>query len=281
MSFKKDFDLAIRNRNVRFFRFDNSSYWKSYYQKKLEENDISREKNYSCLLRSFLPSRAKVLDIACGLGVLSVELKRVGLDVKAIDLFGEMIRNTKEYFKKNKVKIPINKEDAVSMSFKDNFFDAVCGISIIEHFTKQEIIVDFLPEVRRVLKKNGLLLVHMPIRTPFSFAIRFFRRYLSRDLPKWAIDDDGDVTHKVWLSLKEYQKIIENAGFEILDFCFYCTRSNRKPKLLWNIGKIIEKMIKSNFDCRKKSLDRKKSNQKNWWPESYVAVTGDFLCRKI
>jgi len=271
---------AIKNRQVRYYRYDNSPYCIQYYKNKIDSHDLTREKSYANYLLTILPKGAKVLDVGSGFGLLALELKRAGFDVIALDLFPEMINEAKKYFKKKNADIKIIKSDLIKTPFNDNEFDAVTCISILEHFPASEMIGDVIPEIRRIVKTGGYVLIHTPIKTAFSNLCRFYRKYVTRDLPEWAIDDDGDVTHKEWWQLNKYIKTMENAGFEIVDRAFYSTRSNRKPLLLWKLGKIFENYIKNELNYKKNGIINSKSGKLSRYGE-ILSITGDLFCIKI
>jgi len=87
----------------------------------------------------------KTLDVGCEAGKLHELIKSqnvYGLDLK--------VRN----FGKNSII-----GDAQSMSFKDESFDTVIAGELIEHLPNPE---NFLKESKRVLKKNGILIITTP-----------------------------------------------------------------------------------------------------------------------
>lgn len=212
-------------------RFDNSKYWQSYYSEKASRRDTIREREYAIffLLKSY--KHAKVLDLATGCGFLPLEMHKVGFDVTCVDRYESMMKQAKRYFKKYNVDLPIIKADVTKLPFGEDKFDIVTAMSILEHLPSEETGI-FLKEVSRVLKEEGLLLIHVPIKTLASRIKKWFRTYWLKDLPVWAIDDDGDVTHTMWLTVKEYSKMIEKNGFKVDYVKFNYVRSNEKLALM-------------------------------------------------
>lgn len=111
------------------------------------------------LVKKYISSKSKILDIGCWSGQLlsALEGKKVlyyGLDIPeasgAINLAQSIHKNAK-FVIGSGVKLP----------FKDNFFDIVAIFDVIEHLqinTEKDCFV----EIRRVIKTNGILLLSTP-----------------------------------------------------------------------------------------------------------------------
>lgn len=223
----KTFDEALKKREIRGIRFDNSNYWEKYYLGKLKDKDISREKNYANFF-SKVCKGGKVLDLATGYGFLPVEMKKLGFEVTGLDRFDEMIDLAKKYFRENKVDIKIVKSDVINTPFESGQFDVVTAMSIMEHLSEDEVKLDFIPEIRRVLRKRGYVLIHVPVKSCVTLAKKWFRKNIVKDLPCWAIDDDGDVTHKMWMSFDEYFDLLDKNGLKVKYVGFNFSRSNER-----------------------------------------------------
>lgn len=236
-----DISEAKENRFKKFFRFDNSNYWLDYYAKKLKSSDVIREKLYAGIITKYSGKGSVVVDMASGMGFLLKALFEEGAKAKGVDLFEEMIESARKYLKGTKIEI-LNR-DVLDSGLKSESVDAITMVSIVEHFPKEEIETYLLPEMRRVLKSGGYLLVHCPVRSLMSRFARFIRMNLLRDLPEWAIDDDGDITHKVWLTGDEYIRLFEMQGFTLVNFDSWLTRSNLKPRFVTDIMKVLERIF--------------------------------------
>lgn len=276
------FSDGLKYRFKKYFRFNNSLYWKSYYQKKLNSNDVTREKIYAKIIERHISRNndAKVLDIGSGFGFLLKEIDSLGIQAYGVDLFREMLFEAKKYLKDTKVKL-IN-TDVLNLPFEENYFDCIILMSVIEHLALQEVKNDILSYVKKFIKKDGYLFIHVPIRSPYSRFARFIRKYIAKDLPSWAIDDDGDVTHKMWLSYKEYIRIIEECGFELVNFDFRLTRSNLKPDFLNDLMIYLQRKLENSDQEFMRSFANEsflvKSVKKF---KSTFALTSYFLFRKV
>jgi ubiquinone/menaquinone biosynthesis C-methylase UbiE len=268
-----------KNRFYKFSRFDNSSYWKNYYAIKLKNNDIAREKKYASLLKSYLPKNAKIVEMASGIGFLAKELDKVGLKVTAVDLFDNMLNEAKKYLRGTKVTFV--KKDISDTELPDESFDGVSAMSIIEHVSKDEVIENVIPEFKRILKKNGYLFIHVPVKSPYSVFIRFLRNVIFRDLPEWAIDDDGDITHRFWISYKDYIKMFEDQGFKLVNYDFYLSRSNLKPRLLSQTMKKLQNILEVTDVKFDKSIENEPFNIRLLKDiKGNLALTSYFLLKK-
>lgn len=123
-----------------------------------------------------------VLDIACGEGYGSALLKQGGAkEVYGADLDQETIRRAAAKYPGVKFVVA----DATKTPFENNFFDAVFSFETWHHLDKYE---DFIPEMRRVLKPGGLLLLSVPNEKVIylnplhrKFMTKFYRFNFSKD----------------------------------------------------------------------------------------------------
>jgi len=108
-----------------------------------------------------------VLDIGCGLGgklpLYINEGKADALTAIDIDLMSTQI--TKQHlaslgmFKSGNGIVSLASADAAALPFGENCFDAIVSINVFEHIVQIE---SALLECFRVLKPNGLALIHLP-----------------------------------------------------------------------------------------------------------------------
>ncbi len=100
----------------------------------------------------------KVLDIACGTGVLTEQFVRMGADVTAIDLTAKAVELTKKRLDLYHLKAEVLQADAQEMPFADNTFDYVCAWGCLMHMPQTE---KAIAEIHRVLKPGGKTLAMM------------------------------------------------------------------------------------------------------------------------
>lgn len=108
-----------------------------------------------------------VLDAACGSGFGSEILSQKAKKVVGVDISWEAIQYCKTHYKKPNLSfIQMN---CNSLAFSASTFDIIVSFETLEHIQNVEV---FLPELRRVLKKGGLLIMSTPNRENFSIYTR-------------------------------------------------------------------------------------------------------------
>lgn len=105
----------------------------------------------------YLKSASRVLDIACGSGFGSFMLSEKGHSVTGADLSEETIQQCRKEFKNARLEFVV--ADATSLPFANEYFDAIVSFETIEHTTKYR---EVLSEFKRVLKKDGIILISTP-----------------------------------------------------------------------------------------------------------------------
>ncbi len=100
----------------------------------------------------------KLLDIACGTGVLTEQFVRMGAEVTAIDLTPKAVELTKKRLDLYHLNATVMEADAQQMPFADNTFDFVCAWGCLMHMPETE---KAISEIHRVLKPGGKMLAMM------------------------------------------------------------------------------------------------------------------------
>lgn len=100
----------------------------------------------------------RVLDIACGTGVLTEQFVRMGADVSAVDLTPKAVELTKKRLELYGLSADVREGDAQALSFADGTFDFVCAWGCLMHMPNTE---KAIAEIHRVLKPGGTFLAMM------------------------------------------------------------------------------------------------------------------------
>jgi len=150
---------------------------------------------------------AKVLDVGCGTGLL------LSLLVKKNKTFGTDISEKAVKIAKQKG-LNVKKGDAEeTFPFKTNFFDFVICKDVFEHLKNPEFT---LREISRVLRKDGLLLAHVPNEFNIISRIRvlFGRGLVERRWFRSA--EEWNYPHLRFFTKKGFRKFLEKNNFEIM-----------------------------------------------------------------
>ncbi len=97
---------------------------------------------------------SNILDVGCGLGNYTKLFSVNNNKVTGIDILDYREKKLREYFK-------FIKYDGRKMPFGDNKFDVVVNFDVIEHIKDD---LNFMKEIRRVIKKDGKLFIATPNR---------------------------------------------------------------------------------------------------------------------
>lgn len=131
-----------------------------------KENLIQHKKGYfnyvtRKMFKKYLPdlNQKKILDVGCGMGMSMDYFSRHGAIVKGIDI----TRDSVKYVNQNRLNAI--EADARYIPFKDNTFDIVYSIGVLEHFMQTKAA---LKEQVRVCKRGGIVIAVVPnLFTPF------------------------------------------------------------------------------------------------------------------
>lgn len=148
----------------------------------------------------FLPKdlNIRIIDIACGTGEIVYWLNEKGYkNVEGIDISEEQVRLANLLGARNIKQFDLREY----LNGKDEYYDVIFAIDIIEHFKKEEII-HVLNLIYRSLKTGGMLI----IKTPNGESI-FGTRYLY-----------SDFTHEFIFTERSLKEILSFVGFK--DFHF-------------------------------------------------------------
>lgn len=144
-----------------------------------------------------------ILDIGCGFGEFSGvffdTMVEVGVDISHRDLF--KAAQQKKYKKLVKV-------DARNMSFKDQAFNTVISISVLEHIKNTELVIN---EAFRVLKPGGNFVFTVPTNELNELLLLPFPKNLWLKIFHLTFKHQKIVNKSYWLDT------VKKAGFKIID----------------------------------------------------------------
>ncbi len=158
----------------------------------------------------------EILDIGTGTGALAIPFNRQGSNVTALDISEEQISAARSLADKEKLNIKFVVSSAESTMLPDHSFDALTASMCWMYFDKEKII----PEVIRLLRKDGLLMVSSLIWLPLEDNIaQKTEELILKYNPDWKGGGFTDNVNPVpnWskekFSLKSFHKYKENIPF--------------------------------------------------------------------
>src|SRR5262245_21144023 len=147
--------------NVNDYFESRVAYWESVYSDDRLLPAIYQERHKTALewIHDLdLPPNARILEVGCGAGLMSVALARNGYTVAALDSTTAMIRKTWSNAVNQGVqdRIRIYSADVHALPFAAQTFDLVIAIGVLPWLHSERLA---LQEMRRVLRPGGHLLL--------------------------------------------------------------------------------------------------------------------------
>lgn len=145
-------------------------------------------------------AKGRVLDVACGPGIVTAELARIAREVVAFDLTPEMLLKAQERCAKaGRTNVRFEEGTASALPFADASFDAVVTRLSFHHFLEPQKV---LAEMHRVLKPTGTVAIAdvVSAEDPEKAALQN------------AIEQLRDPSHVRMLSASELQALLTRPG---------------------------------------------------------------------
>lgn len=134
----------------------------TFWNKKLHVNESISQQDGMTRDRiktvvGFLPSKnIKLLDIGAGHGFLEEKLPK-NVDIFANDFSEESVKHLKKRFKGN-----FEVQSLYGLSYKQNYFDAICILEVLEHVSPNKVL-NVLKRINQLMKPIGTLIVSVPM----------------------------------------------------------------------------------------------------------------------
>ncbi len=191
---------------------------KDYFNKNVEGFSGSRKEVWPEFeeLKKYIKESERVLDLGCGNGRLFELFKDKSIKYVGVDFSKKLIEKAKKKYG-NHFQIA----DIFSLPFSDNYFDSIWSIAVFHHVPSKQLRLKALKEIKRVLKKDGKII--MTCWYLFKFP---FRKDILLSPKKLKIQRYYRAFTK-----RELKKLFQQAGFEVEELK-YLKRNSKKTNIL-------------------------------------------------
>lgn len=168
----------------------------------------------------------KILDVGYGGGTFIPMLSKIAKKVYGIDTMPYPDK-VYEILRKEKVKgVELKIGSIFNTKYKDNFFDRITCVSVLEHFKGKEI-NRAVKEMYRILKPGGYIVIGSPVKNPMTdFIIDHFLSFNPDDIhPSGHKQILKGIRDEV-----KIEEVIHYFPFTPLDFSLYFVVRIKKSK---------------------------------------------------
>jgi demethylmenaquinone methyltransferase / 2-methoxy-6-polyprenyl-1,4-benzoquinol methylase len=163
----------------------------------------------------------KILDLAVGTGEFAIAIKkacdnsRKDVSILGVDFNKDMLKVAKAKVKKLHANIKLELGDVLNLKLKDNSFDVVTSAFALRDFDNLD---KFIKEVRRVLKRNGKIVL-MDMSSPQSGLMKYLFRLYSNIMILEGMLVDRNAYSFLVSSIEKFDtknllKLLKNNGFK-------------------------------------------------------------------
>lgn len=186
-------------------------------------------------LKKHIKDGEKVLDLGCGNGRLFELFKGKNVDYTGIDLSEEFIKKANKKYGNH-----FQVANFLKLPFENNRFDSIWVIAAFHHIPSAEFRLNTLREIRRVLKKEGRIIItcwNLWQPNYFKLLLKFT---LIKLFKKSRLDFKDVILSPKKLKIeryyhvftkKELKKLFEKVGFKVEELK-YLKRNGKKTNIL-------------------------------------------------
>jgi len=182
----------------------------------------------SDIVKRFAPTKAKILDLGCGTGILEIYLPK-DYKIVGIDNSKDMLKIAKNKKLKN---VRFVLADIRNFNLKEKFDIAICINDTLSHLTSSKDLKSFFANVARHLKKGGAFI--------FDFnTTNFIKNLQKENEANWIVVESKD--KKKMLVYKKFRR----GKFVVWRFIYFY--KNKSNKLSFKEEEILERV----YDLKK------------------------------
>ncbi len=171
------------------------------------------------LVTDFLIPTDRVLDLGCGNGRFYEFFKNKNVDYIGVDNSEKLIEIAKKKFPN----VKFQTVNALNLPFPNNYFNKVYSIAVLHQIPSQAFRLQFLKEVKRVLKQRGMLILTVWKFHNKKEVVLLLRYTILKLIGKLRLDFKdifepwGKKTKRYyhWFSKRELINLVKKVGFKI------------------------------------------------------------------
>lgn len=210
---------------------------KDYFDKNVDSFSSTRSQLWPELdeLKKYIKDGEKILDLGCGNGRLFELFRNKNIKYTGVDSSAKFVKKAKEKYGDYFIVA-----DAFDLPLPDDSFDSIWAIAFFHHIPSKQFRLKALEEIKRVLKKNGKVIMTCWNFYQFHY-LRILLKFTLRKLFGLSKLDFKDVLlspKKIKIqryyhafTKKELKKLFQKAGFKVEEVK-YLKRNKKKTNIL-------------------------------------------------
>lgn len=186
------------------------------------------------LIEEIMPMPGRLLDVGCGYGFFLEEMVQRGWQAEGIEISATGLN-----YARNKLGLTVSDKLLPRPDWQDNCYDVITLFYVIEHLQDPKSV---LREARRLLRRDGLLLLRWPHTAPIAALMRPWADRLKLYQAPSHLFDFSPMT---------IYKILDQSGFHEIrtTVCGWTRPAEKRARLAaWFFGSLGEKLAKVSAD---------------------------------
>jgi 2-polyprenyl-6-hydroxyphenyl methylase / 3-demethylubiquinone-9 3-methyltransferase len=154
------------------------------------------------------PNGKTALEVGCGGGILTEEIRKMGFITTGIDPSEESLRTADGHAKAGGLDIQYDKGTGEQLPYADHSFDCVFCCDVLEHVQDLPKVIS---EIARVLKPGGVFFYDTLNRT---FVSKLVAIKIWQEWKRWAFMPPNLHVWKMFIKPKEIKELLHNNGLD-------------------------------------------------------------------
>jgi glycosyltransferase involved in cell wall biosynthesis/2-polyprenyl-3-methyl-5-hydroxy-6-metoxy-1,4-benzoquinol methylase len=167
----------------------------------------------------YLPRTGKILEAGCGIGQHVVALRVRGYEVTGVEWAQQTVHAARVIFPT----LPVESGDVTALNVPDGYYAGYVSLGVMEH--RKEGAEPFLREAFRVVAPGGVAMISVPHFHPL--------RRIKGLMGFYGGEPEDLGFYQYAYGVREFSKLINQAGFEIVDRYGYDGVKGLKDEISW------------------------------------------------